>query len=386
VTFAQIGNDEYFFAGFTTGLQYGRVLSTSGLSLPQDAILLQGQEDAQHVNDLASAGTQRVWVATNAGLREWDVSGEAPQETTDSPYSEGDAVAAVAVPPGSPTTAAYLAGGDVRIVDSGGTPTDLQMPAGITTLVDLAFDGDGNLWALGETNNQVLVWSYGADALADAPTATPGVTSALPDSVDPGDALALAFDAVEGAVWVAAGTEGAWFALWDGASLSEWAQAVDGNGAPVPSLTKTTLEVFADPAGNVWFGTDGGVEALVARFLSIDSTRYLGFGAAARVTVLDVGAAGSGAIEITVNGEPREIPETENPGVFSRTLRFAETAGPDAIQVSSTAEDTPIEFRYQYDPADANRVLTATASWANIEDFEDDLWIGGPCFLEVLGR
>ncbi|GAB4258871.1 hypothetical protein [Deferrisoma sp.] len=383
VAFAQIGNDEYFFAGFTMGLQYGRVLSTSGLSLPQDATLFQGQDDAQRVNDLASAGTQRVWVATNAGLREWDVSGQAPQETADSPYSDGDAVSAVAVPPGSPTTAAYLAGGQVRLVDSGGTPTALQLPGGISALVDLAFDGDGNLWILGETNNQVLVWSYGAASLVDPPTATPGVTSALPDSVDPGESRALAFDAVEGAVWVAAGGEGAWFALWDGAVLSDWEQAADGNGTPVPSLTKTTLEVFADPAGNIWFGTDKGVEALVARFLSIDNTRYLGFGTTARVIVLDVAAAGSGAIQVQVNGEDKEVPETENPGVFSRTLRFSETAGPDAIQVSSTAEDTPIEFRYEYD---ANRALVARASWANIEDFQDDLWIGGPCFLEVLGR
>lgn len=385
VTFAQIGNDEYFFAGFTTGLQYGRVLSTSGLSLPQDATLFQGQDDAQHVNDLASAGTDRVWVATNDGLREWDVSGQAPQETTDSPYSDGDVVSAVAVPLGSPTTAAFLAGGQVRLVDSGGTPTALQLPGGILALVDLGFDDAGDLWVLGETNTQVRVWRYAAGALATPSSATPEVFS-LPSPVDPGDVRALAFDTVEGAVWVAAGGEGAWFALWDGAVLSDWEQAVDGNGNPVPSLTKTTLEVFADPAGNIWFGTDKGVEALVARFLSIDNTRYLGFGTTTRVIVLDVAAAGSGGIEITVNGEPREVPESENPGVFSRTLRFSETAGPDAIQVSSTAEDTPIEFRYQYDPADANRALVARASWANIEDFEDDLWIGGPCFLGVLGR
>ncbi|GAB6062503.1 hypothetical protein [Deferrisoma palaeochoriense] len=375
VTFAQIGNDEYFFAGFTTGLQYGRVLSTSGLSLPQDATLFQGQDDAQHVNDLASAGTQRVWVATNAGLREWDVSGQAPQETTDSPYSDGDTVAAVAVAPGSPTTAAYLAGGQVLLVDSGGSPVALDTPGATGDLIDLLYDDQGNLWVLGEDK----VWQYAASNLTDPQSAAPSFETAVPDGLVP---HALGFDAVEQALWLAAGTDGAWFAVWDGTSLSEWAQVLDG-GTPVPSSTKNTFQVFADPAGNIWFGTDGGVEALVARFLSIDSTRYLGFGTTARVIVLDVAAAGSGAIQVQVNGEDKEVPETENPGVFSRTLRFSETAGPDAIQVSSTAEDTPIEFRYEYD---ANRALVARASWANIEDFEDDLWIGGPCFLEVLGR
>ncbi len=384
VTFAVMGNEEHFFLGFPTGLQYGRVLSTTGLSLPADSALFQGETSAERVNDLA-AGSGVVWVATGGGLREWGLGSQSPQESTSSPYAEGRPVVAVAGLPDTPKVAAYATQTGVYLVESGGTPVALELPAGVQEIVDLIFDDNGNLWALGETNTQVVVWRYNTAALEEPQEAVPDFSSFLPDGVDPGDAQNLAVDPVQGAVWVAAGAQGAWFATTGGGGLSDWMQPTAG-GQAVPPPSREVWCVFADPAGNVWFGTDRGVEALVARFLSIDSTRYLGYGTTVRVTVLDVAAAGSGAIEVEVNGASKEIPETENPGVFARTLRFSETGGPDAIQVASTSEDTPITFRYAYDPDHADRVLTATATWAHIEDFEDDFWIGGPCFIDTLVR
>ncbi len=385
VAFAVLRNDEHFFLGFPTGLQYGRVLSTTGLSLPADTALLRGETSAERVNDLASAGSGVVWAATDGGLREWDLGGQSPLETTPSPYMEGHAVRAVAARPDAPEGAACATESRVYLVESGGTPVDLDLPAGVEEIVDLSFDDNGNLWVLGETNNQVRVWRYDAGALEEPQAATPALASSLPDEIDPGEAKNLSVDPVQEAVWVAAGGEGAWFATVDDTGLSDWTQAT-AQGQVVPPAARTVWRVFADPAGNVWFGTDEGVEALVARFLSLDSTRYLGFGTTARITVLDVAAAGRGAIQVEVNGEPKEIPETDNPGVFSQTLRFSETGGPDAIRVASTPEDTPVTFRYAYDPERADRVLTATVTWAHIEDFEDDFWIGGPCFLDTLVR
>ncbi len=392
VAFAALGNDEHFFLGFASGLQYGRVLSTVGLSLPQNSVLLQGDSGAEHVNALAAGRTGPVWVATNSGLREWELQGASPGETPDSPYLEGSSVAAVAVRPDDPATAAAAVGDRVYLVVSGETPLALTSPGGVSGVKDLAYDGGSNLWVLGHTNTRVVVWRYAADDLGgggpgeeevDPRSAVPAGPWPLPEGVK--EAGSLALDDVQGTVWVAAGSDGAWFAARQDGGLSEWQQVSDGT-QNVPAPDRVVHRVFADPAGNVWFGTDQGVEGLVARFLSIDNTRYLGYGTTARITVLDVAAAGSGSVQVEVNGQVRAIPETGHPGVFSGVLRFSEDDGPDAIQIASTAEDTPVTFRYAYDPDNPERALTATATWAHIEDFEDDLWIGGPCFVDTLVR
>ena len=392
VGFAALGNDEHFFLGFDKGLQYGRVLSTVGLSLPPGSRLLEGDTSAHQVNDLA-AGSGTLWVATNAGLREWDLGGQGPQESTSSPYSEDSAVRAVAVAPGNPDVAVYATQARVYLVESGGTPQDLDVPGGVTGIVDLAFDAESNLWVLGETATAVTVWRYAANAVLgqagpgeeEPPPRSPEGPWPLPDQVQAEDARGLAWDPVQGAVWIAAGERGAWFATWGGEALSAWDRVRDDTGSPIPAANRTVYTVYADPAGNVWFGTDKGVEALVARFLSLDNTRYLGFGTPARVIVLDVARSGEEAVTITINGSEREL-KSSAPGVFTGSFVFSEEDAPGTAPVQSTPVDTVVEFRYAYDPDDPGRVLTATATWAHIEDFEDDLWIGGPCFVEALIR
>ena len=390
VTFARTGGEDHFFLGFADphagGLQYGRVISSSGLSLPLDSRLMEGETDREQVNDLASAGSERVWVATGDGLLEWDVSGEAPAASPEDAYSEGEAVVAVAVASGRPDTAAYATGTDLYLVSSGGTPASPGLPERVRRIVDLAFDAEGNLWALGETNTGVVVWAYRAGDLAESPgSAVPALADeALP--LDPGTPTGIAVDDVKAAVWVvadqAALPESAYHQGFspETLELSGGWQARDTEGQALTA-------VYADPAGNIWIGSDGGVEALILRILSVDNSRYVGFGTPATVTVIDVENAGAGQVEVRINGTPHEVPEVEGtPGVFTRSFVFSEEGGEGAIQVTSSAADVPITFEYHYDPEDDRRVLTATASWANVKPFEDDLWIGGPCFVRTLLR
>ncbi len=390
VTFAQTGGEDHFFLGFADphagGLQYGRVISSSGLSLPLDSRLLEGETDREQVMDLASSGTERVWVATGDGLLEWDVSGEAPAASPENTYSEGEAVVAVAVATGRPGTAAYATDSDLYLVSSGGTPATPGLPERVRRIVDLEFDADGNLWALGETNTGVIVWAYRAADLAESPgSAVPALADeTLP--LDPGTPTGIAVDNVKAAVWVVADQT----TLAESAfhqSFSPETLELSGGWQARATEGRALTAVYADPAGNIWIGSDEGVEALILRILSVDNSRYVGFGTPAVVTVIDVENAGAGQVEVRINGTPHDVPEVEGtPGVFTRSFVFSEEGGEDAIQVTSSASDVPITFEYPYDPEDDRRVLTATASWANVKPFEDDLWIGGPCFVRTLLR
>ncbi len=394
VAFAPVGGDEQFFAGFRLppGFQYGRVLGTSGLSLPNDSDLYasEGAEPVA-VEDLSSAGADRVWTATGGGLWEWNTEGEGPvlEEIHTIPLYPDALVFRVAVPPDDPLSAAFATAGtgaggrdELWTVTSGDPAVTgpLSLPAGLNTIRDLAFDADGRLWVLGgnvsgSTLTNATVWKY--DDLAASPDAYPfsgpGSTYAL---------RAIAVDDELGVVWVAT-SSGAWFQEKDatGGLPGSW---TDGE---LPTADRNVYAVYADPAGNLWFGTDQGVNGLLARLLSLDNSKYIGYGTAMSVQVVDLAAAGAGSIQVEVQGTPRDVPET-SPGVFARSFRFAEDAGGDdgLVEVSSSATSVEIAAEYGYDPADATKKLSAIASWSNEQPFEDDFWLGGPCFFDLLAR
>ncbi len=398
VAFAAVDGEEHFFAGFLAppGFQYGRILGTSGLSLPNDSDLYESaKEEPVAVEDVASAGEDRVWTATAGGLWEWKTEDRNPVfEEIHAPPGLPDApVFRVAVPPTDPSIAAFAtaatgAGGrDELWTVASGDPAvtgPLTLPAGLNTVVDLAFDAGGALWVLGgnvsgSTLTSATVWKYVWEADVPGPTLTaypfsgPGSTYAL---------RALAVDDEQGVVWVAT-SSGAWFQQMDAAGdlPGSWTDA------ELPTADRNVYAVYADPAGNLWFGTDQGVNGLMVRLLSLDNSKYIGYGTALSAQVVDLAASGAGSIQVEIQGTPRDLPET-SPGVFARTFTFAEDAGGDdgLIEVPSSAAAVEITAEYGYDPADATKKLSAVASWSNEQPFEDDFWLGGPCFLDFLAR
>jgi hypothetical protein len=95
-------------------------------------------------------------------------------------------------------------------------------------------------------------------------------------------------------------------------------------------------------------------------------------------------------VEATVGGETKPLTATEDGDTGQFTFRFTislSTDSDDTFLVGSTAEAVPIVVVYPFIDADGNeQTLVATASWANIVDFQDDLFINGPCFLDTLSR
>ncbi|GAB4262469.1 MAG: hypothetical protein Kow0092_12830 [Deferrisomatales bacterium] len=376
VAFAEVGGEEHFFLGFPSGLQYGRVISTSGLSLPSDTRLSEG---APPVRALASTGATSVWAATGAGVERWDLSGSVPTlNDTQDVFSEDEPAGAVAVFPADPTSAAYTTpGAELWVATRGAAPVAVSVPSGVEEVLDLAFDLQGDLWVLGEgaAPTNVKVWKYGAAALASPGTAAPAAVFDFGELTGSDRARALAVDDTQGAVWIAT-SQGAYFQAWDAG------RELGGSWERLATESDDVRAVYVDPAGNVWLGTDQGVEALLLRLLSVDSSKYIGFGAQARVTVIDVASQGAGSVEVEINGVAEPVAETSAPGVFEAAFGFSEAAGAGVIQVSSTAADTPLEFVYDFGTGS----IAVRASWSNEQPFEDDLWIGNLCFIGALDR
>ncbi|MBE0616910.1 MAG: hypothetical protein IH608_03135, partial [Proteobacteria bacterium] len=395
VSFAQLASQENFFLGFAVlpdaGLQFGRILSTSGLSLPLNSVLRVSTPagEADRVAETATLGEERVWAATEGGLVEWRLDGETPlrervfQQVT--PVTHVAAVANAAKP-----AALFSSVDQIFYVESGGNPTSALSTTGtlISSVAGMTADPGGNIWVATTTGTGKVVLRYPNDALTGgAPLAAAPARFDVPVDVVRGDLTDIAVDAINRVVWLST-DQGAWFDALDaeGRLSGSWQrQATDATAVQ---------SVQVDAAGNVWLGgstsATGGLEALLLRLLTTDSSRYLGFGTPATVTVLDFDLSQNGledTILVTVNGKSFDFSETGDTGVFSRSLVFSESgAGEDEIQVTSSSTDTPVEIAYGYDPEDPEKVLRAVASWANIVDFEDDAWIGGPCFLEALGR
>jgi len=87
-----------------------------------------------------------------------------------------------------------------------------------------------------------------------------------------------------------------------------------------------------------------------------------------------------------------EVIEQGDSGRFTLQFQISPSAGTDKGEgslflASSTADDVKVEATYTFTDANAvERELSASATWANIVKFNDDLWVGGGlCFLGSLG-
>lgn len=423
VTFGKVGSSdaESFFLGFSSGIQWGRILN--GIDLGDDLVVGTPTDARNSVNELAAdrSGTpisptarRRLWAATAGGLVAWDIGGQAPGANPDSVLTAVAPIThVVASPPawGEDLAAVASSGRDlylVRAQDSNPSSFFTTTGAG-NTVADLTFDGDGNLWLL-TTGRDVIRFDVAFD------TAPPNQGSFLqPNPFRFDNALrtanSLAVDSFTGTVWL--GTDlGAYFQTpLTGNLASRVCGAADTPGIgcwaldSTPNFTQADRvdEVLADASGNTWFGTSRGLKGRVFRLLSLDQDTYLGPGATAVVSLEDLLTfAGNGIpgepipdpaagetpvprITITVRTVTQTLTgeELDDTGRFTFTVPLA-NIGP----LPASGEKVPVSVSYTFRDANlANRTLPPrTAIWANIAPFEDDAWIGGPCFLEALGR
>jgi len=408
VAFGALEEGENFFLGFngpsegTRGIQYGRVLSETGLSPKPPSSLDTG---GMGVLDLASDGST-LWSATTSGVRSWALGGGAPQPNT-TIYQENDEITRLALAPwaGDPALV-FFDSQDARLylVRSDDPSATRLVDPNLSTLGGMAFSRlTGDLWVVGTPSSGTAdLLRYPAQPLQGS---DPGGSQPDGFSFPVNRTLRdVAVDPFDGTVWVAT-DQGAYFQTpgpdgsLQGSECLEtelpgrgcWAQEKSSRFDRVDRIT-------VDPSGNVWMGTDEGVRGILVRLLTISATRFVGEDARAVVTLEDLpGFEGNGipdevtTIEVTVGSTARQLEVTEDGDTGRFTLTFGFTLGESTsdtvFPVQSTADGVPVAVSYTFtDALGVERTLAVSASWANIEDFEDDLWIGGPCFLGVLGR
>ena len=419
VTFAvptgNAADGEHFYLGSDNGIAWGRLAATvdhrGALRFNTSA---QSPEPEDVVNELASDGSDWLWAATNGGLVLWDLRASAP--TLEDVYldSAGDGpIDHVAAAPWG--EAAAVDGERLLLVDALGNAT-LVRDLGSAAFLGIAFDAIGNLWAVTDSTvgGHPLILKFESDgAPGVAATVLTGVFRELPlnpfvgtGSGAPAGFLPtdIAVDPFTGRVWVTTESSNqgpmntAYYQDPDASGDLETDPAVNNWGVVTSTFDQHTV-VHADASGNAWFGMAGSSassEALngyVVRLLTLDKSRYLG-DVTGVATLVDLTLAGDGTAPVTlaIGGDSRDFNPSEtgaDSGTFVQTFHIVPsgTAGGSGseFQVSSSAADVPVEARYEFtDASDVDRELTATASWANIVKFEDDLWIGS-CFLRSLG-
>ena len=451
-----MGGQEHFFLGSSTdpvGVQGGRL--TVGVDFVGNR-LFTGIND--RVNALATNGSDKVWVGADSGLHLVDISGTAPQEESPTPSVSGPIrhLADVSGAFGGAPAVAYArsdtTSDDLRI-HTGTALVTLPLYQDValaTERVDALFfqaTGAGSpcLWAVeDDTGTSGRRWLVRYDNLDTAPVI--GLAAAIDracfddtnplDSCNPTD---LAINSVTGEFWIAT-TKDALFQILDpAADPSRWSRVCDEGpswsdpaddvylgdpcnaantgwrpvpkelGEPVLNNTEQNCgAVFADPAGNVWLGSDFGLRALVVRYLTLNGTRFIGIDKRALVTLED----GEAEAVLDLPNDPGDDPALPDlpitvqvgatvatfyvlpdiNGVYQLAFGFTTAAENDPVAdplhrfpVTPSVEGEEILVLYEFlDAQGGTRTLEALATWAEIVPFEDDLWIGGPCFLDLL--
>lgn len=397
LAFGRLQNGENSFLGYRVtpplGIQYGRIDAND---FSNDPLIAAGDANLNIVNALSSDQTDNLWSGTAAGLVRWDLGGARPVQ--------GEVFLTSVAPPGVLRVAATPeAWGDDRAAVAASTSalflirsTSVTNPPAFSgagdfdgNVVDLTFDADGNLWVL--TDDREVLRYNAAFAPGTGEGSFPTVSRFLFDQ-PLRTVRSIAVDPFENRVWI--GTDnGAWSQVVGPAGNL----ASDGWTQETTTQNESVSVVYVDPSGNAWFGTTSGsgvarVRGLVVRFLGLNQTRYLGASAQATVSLGDLrfggepqpnGVPGEQAtVKATVGGASQDLVAVENGDSGSFTVTFALSSvgtvpGPDAIDVT---------VQYEFlDANDAERTISASATWANIEPFEDDAWIGGFCFLRSLG-
>jgi M6 family metalloprotease-like protein len=150
---------------------------------------------------------------------------------------------------------------------------------------------------------------------------------------------------------------------------------------------------FTDRSGNIWFSTDKGASRFGnAGILTLDSTTYVNLSAIATVTLeddglnVDSGSLDLALVTVTSDSDPTGFPlilqETGNDtGFFSGTFGF--TDGPSVVSpgvMSRIRVENDNAVTVTYNDASPPGVITATAVWRKVVDFDDGIWISG-CFI-----
>ncbi len=230
----------------------------------------------------------------------------------------------------------------------------------------------------------------------------------------PGDAInGLAVDPLTGTVWVAT-DQGAYFQ--EPAGTPPALVPADCTGLADPCRGWRRLEVtrsgekvhrvFLDPLGNPWLGTDRGVRVRLLRLLTLSGRRFVGKDARGTVTLEDSflgenGLAGEG-VQIAVvklvedpaspgsfvegaTALTLDLVEEADTGRFSATFGFS--AAPGIQGPLAAKRDDAFRLVYRFTVGGAPLAVRGPEfSWSDEKPFEDDLWIGGGCFLKALGR
>ncbi|PLX38905.1 MAG: hypothetical protein C0608_11520 [Deltaproteobacteria bacterium] len=154
------------------------------------------------------------------------------------------------------------------------------------------------------------------------------------------------------------------------------------------------FKAVSDGGGNIWLGSSLGVRGFISRYMALSATRYIGVNSVAEVNLDDVSPGPAPYISITVGANTVQQPilldaEGKLTLYFGFTYDEQLILSPLTFPVTSTPDGVDITVEYYKDIDDILNslppTLTAAATWAEILDFEDDLFIGGPCFLETLG-
>lgn len=454
VVFAAMGGQEHFFLGSATdpvGVRAGRL--TVGVDFVGTPLFAA----TGAVNALATNGSGKVWVGTESGLRRVDLSGSVPGEEDPNPSVSGPIrrLADVSAAFGGTPAVAYVhsdtASDELRI-HTGTVLVALPLFQDLsltTERVEALFfqeagAGGPALWAVeDDTNTSGQRWLVRYDNLGTTPVIGMAVPidrpcfddNNLQDRCNPTD---LAINSVTGEFWLAT-AKGALFQVPD--ALGQLNPRVCGPGTdpfitsddefapgdpcttvasgwrPVPrrlgepiagSPEENYGAVLADPAGNVWLGSDFGLRSLIVRYLTLSGTRFIGLDKRAVVTLEDGEAEAILDLPDDPDDDPTlpDLPITvqvgatavkfyvlpDVDGVYRLAFGFTSAADNDPVadplhrfSVTPSVEGEDILVFYEFkDALGTLRKLEARATWAEIVPFEDDLWIGGPCFLDLL--
>lgn len=446
VAFLKLGDNENFFLGANgsiSGVLYGRMLEI-GPSFANDRTLndeLGAAHSTTKVNAMAVDGADRIWLATELGLTSVTQSAGTLTVSANLQAPTGGDTNVTRVVDGDPLEsgayAFYATANRLYMLTSPSSNTgwlfftDSNLISGIG---GIDVDASGNLWVAeaGGLNKERRVLRYaaadmkawasgGAQPVAVVFTFNPDAAGSA--FTDTRTIRTLKVSPATGEVWVGT-TGGAFFQkpnvldqmspklCTTGESWSSSLDDVDGLGAscanpgtgwrPVPQAdTEGILAVgeafeaiMLDGLGNAWVGSDKYVRAIITRNLTMNGTRFIGTGARAKVNLIDEQIADPEAMVAVKVGAVEEnlLMTPVSPGVYSLTFGFttstaATPANPPHNFTVDPATENDIQVSYTYnDLLGAPHTITISATWVEIAPFEDDLLIGGPCFLESVGR
>jgi hypothetical protein len=283
VTFGILEDGENFFFGFANRIEFGRVLEDGRISYNAASPLAI----PEGLRSLASDGDTSLWVATNEGLLEFRLGGGVP-ELQNQVFLEDDPVDPVEVAPWvqgtvddpipDPTAVFFSETEDRLFLARSGDQlaTRLQNPnlslvAGFDFEPDALLDlEDGDLWVAGTRGqqSQVLV-RYSGEGLKGA---TPGDVLPVSFSFNVANRTLndIAVDPFTDTLWVAT-DRGPYFQTPDDQGnigtddcTGQADSCVGWRLASESSATADFIDtVFADPSGNIWFGTNRGASGFI---------------------------------------------------------------------------------------------------------------------------